>query len=168
MYKWKTPMGRESTLPDKGNMVKMFEPWQSRSDSENATFNTAMFSKWYNGLIDAMQRLRIPQELLNCNKRNISFNMNQHHALVWSRHVSKEYFHSKMLLFYLDEEAFNKEVMLWLGVKHNPHKLGMHYILPNELLNKKGKKVGVGPSLGSTPQKQEAPKKSYSEEEDEM
>jgi hypothetical protein len=29
-----------------------FEPWQSRLDLENATFNTAMFSKWYNGLID--------------------------------------------------------------------------------------------------------------------
>ena len=61
-----------------------------------------------------------------------------------------------MLSFYLDEEAFNKEVMLFLGVKHNPYKLGMFYILPDELLKKKWKEVGVGPSLGSMLQKQEA------------
>jgi hypothetical protein len=130
MFKWKPPMGRASTLPDKGRMAKMFEPWQSRSDSENAAFNTATFSKWYNGLIDATQRLCIPQELLNCNTRNISFSMNRHHTFVWPRHVSKEDFHSRMLPFYLDEEAFDKEVMSWPGVKHNPHKSGMHYILP--------------------------------------
>jgi hypothetical protein len=60
MFKWKPPMGRASMLPDKGHMAKMFEPWQSRSDSENAAFNTTTFSKWYNGLIDATQRLHIP------------------------------------------------------------------------------------------------------------
>jgi hypothetical protein len=38
MFKWKPPMGRASMLPDKGRMAKMFEPWQSRSDSENASF----------------------------------------------------------------------------------------------------------------------------------
>jgi hypothetical protein len=31
-------------------MAKMFEPWQSRPDSENTTFNATTFAKWYNGL----------------------------------------------------------------------------------------------------------------------
>jgi len=51
-----------------------------------------------------------------------------------------------MLLFFLDEEAFEKEVMSWLCVKHNPCKSRMHYILPIELLKKKGKEAGVGSS----------------------
>jgi hypothetical protein len=53
------------------------------------------------------------------------------------RHVSREDFHSRILLFYLDEEAFKKEVMSWPGVKHNPRNLEMHYIFPAELLKKK-------------------------------
>jgi hypothetical protein len=44
-----------------------------------------------------------------------------------------------MLSFYLDEEAFNKAVMLWMGVKHNPCKLGRHYIFPVDMMKKKGK-----------------------------
>jgi hypothetical protein len=36
--------------------------------------------------------------------------MNCHHTFVWPRHANREYFHSWMLPFYLDEEAFNKEV----------------------------------------------------------
>jgi hypothetical protein len=75
---------------------------------------------------------------------------------VWPRHVNREDFHSRMLSFYLDEEAFDKEVMSWPGVKRNPCKSGMHYILPVELLKKKGKEAGVGPSSGSEPQKKEA------------
>jgi hypothetical protein len=106
-------------------------------------------TKWYNGLIDATQRLRIPQEILNCNTRNISFSMNRHHTFVWPRHVSKEYFHTRMLPFYLDEEAFDKEVMSWPGVKHNPRKSGMHYILPMELLKKKDKDVEARTKLRS-------------------
>jgi hypothetical protein len=43
-----------------------------------------------------------------------------------------------MLSFYLDEEAFDKEVISWPGVKRKPHKSGMHYLLPLELLKKKG------------------------------
>jgi hypothetical protein len=53
VFKWKPPIGRMSALPEKGCMAKMFEPWKSRSDSENESFNTATFSKWYNDLIDA-------------------------------------------------------------------------------------------------------------------
>lgn len=76
MFKWTPPAGRPLALADKGRMAKMFEPWHSRVDSENTTFNNSTFSKWYNALIDATQRLRIPQELLNCNTRNIAFSMN--------------------------------------------------------------------------------------------
>jgi hypothetical protein len=134
----------------------MFEPWHSREDSENTTFNNTTFSKWYNGLIDATQRLHIPQELLNCNTRNIAFSMNRHHTFVWPRYANREDFHSWMLSFYLDEEAFDKEVMSWPGVKHNPRKSGMHYVFPTELLKKKGKEAGVGPSSGPEAQKKEA------------
>jgi hypothetical protein len=59
MFKWKPPVGRPPTLVDKEHLAKMFEPWQSRTDLENTTFNTATFSKWYNGHIDTMQRLCI-------------------------------------------------------------------------------------------------------------
>jgi hypothetical protein len=111
MLKWNPPVGRLLALADKGCLVKMFEPWHSREDSKNTIFNTMTFSKWYNGIIDATQRLHIPQELLNCNTRNIAFSMNQQHTFAWSRHANKEDFHSRMLSFYLDEEAFDKEVM---------------------------------------------------------
>jgi len=60
MFKWTPLVGRQPTIPYKGCMEKMFEPWQSRPDSENTTLNNAAFSKWYNGMIDATQRLRIP------------------------------------------------------------------------------------------------------------
>jgi hypothetical protein len=65
MLKWKPPIGRLLALADKGCLVKMFEPWHSRTDSENTNFNTMVFSKLYNGPIDRTQRLRIPHELLN-------------------------------------------------------------------------------------------------------
>jgi hypothetical protein len=94
---------------DKGRMAKMFEPWQSRLDSENTSFNATTFSKWYNSLVDETQRLHIPQELINWNTRNISFSMNRHNTFVWPRHVSREDFHTRMLPFYLDEEAFDRE-----------------------------------------------------------
>jgi hypothetical protein len=76
MLKWKSPVGRQPTIPDKGRLAKMFEPWQSRPDSENTTLNNATFSKWYNAMIDATQRPCIPQEILNNNMRNITFSMN--------------------------------------------------------------------------------------------
>jgi hypothetical protein len=139
MFKWKPPMGRVSVLPEKGRMGKMFKPLQFTTDSKNRTFNTATFDKWYNGPIEATQRSCIPHKLLKCNARNISFSMNWHHMFVWPRHVSREDFHSRMLSFYLDEEAFDKEVMSWLGMKRNPRKSGMHYILPAKMLKKKGK-----------------------------
>jgi hypothetical protein len=159
-------MGRNSVIPDKGHMARMFEPWQSRPDSKNTAFNAATFTKWYNSLIDATQRLRIPQDLINCNTRNISFSMNQHHTFFWPRHVSREDFHTRMLSFYLDEEAFEKEFMSWLGVKQNQRKLGMHYILPMELLNKKDKKEEAEPSSGPEPHKPDAPAQSDSKEEE--
>jgi len=84
---------------------------------------------------------------------------------VWPKHVSREYFHTRMLLFYLDEEAFDKEVMSWLGVKHSPCKSGMHYILPVELLKKTHKEERVGPISCPESQKPEAPTQSESEEE---
>jgi len=51
-----------------------------------------------------------------------------------------------MFPFYLDEEAFDKKVMSWLGVKRGPRKSGMHYILPVELLKKKDNEAREGPS----------------------
>jgi hypothetical protein len=56
-----------------------------------------------------------------------------------------------MLLFYLDEEAFDKEVISWSGFKRNPRKSGMHYIFLVEMLKKKGKEAGVGLSSGLEP-----------------
>jgi hypothetical protein len=101
MLKWKPPARRPLALADKGRLARMFEPWNSRTDLEKMAFNNMAFSKWYNRLIDTTQRLRIPQELLNCNMRNISFSMNRHHMFVWSRNASREYFHSRMFSFYL-------------------------------------------------------------------
>jgi hypothetical protein len=167
MLKWMPPSGRLLSPADKGRLEKMFEPWHSRSDSENTTFNNATFSKWYNRLLDATQRLCIPQEFLNLNTWNIAFNMNHHHTFVWPRHAKREDFHSRMLSFYLDEEAFDKEVMSWPGVKCNPCKSGMHYLLPVEILKKKGQEAGVGPSSGPEEKKKEAPMHTDSEEEDE-
>jgi hypothetical protein len=95
-------------------------------------------------MIDATQRLCIPQELLNCNMRTIAFSMNRHNKCAWPRHASREHFHTQMLPFYLDEEAFDKEFMSWTGVR----KSGMHYIFPMELLKKKDKEAREGPSLG--------------------
>jgi hypothetical protein len=72
--------------------------------------------------------------------QNIAFGLNRHYMFVWLRHVKPEDFHTRLLPFYLDEEAFDKEVMSWPGVKHNPRKSGMHYLLPPELLKKRGRK----------------------------
>jgi hypothetical protein len=130
--------GRQLSPADKGLLAKMFEPWHSRSDSENMEFNNATFLKWYNQLIDATQWLHIPQELLNLNTQNITFGINHHYTFVWSEACKPEDFHTRSLPFYLDEEAFDKEVMSWVGVKRNPRKSGMHYLLPPELLKKKG------------------------------
>jgi hypothetical protein len=55
----------------------------------------------------------------------------------------------RSLPFYLDEKSFDNEVLSWVGVKCNPHKSGMHYLLPPEILKKKGQEEGVGTS--STP-----------------
>jgi hypothetical protein len=51
-----------------------------------------------------------------------------------------------MFSFYLDEGAFVKEVISCPGVKHNPRKLGMHYVFPLKLLKKKEKEAEVGPN----------------------
>jgi hypothetical protein len=138
MLKWMPPIGRPLSPKNKEILVKMFEPWHSRLDLDNTAFNNMAFSKWYNRLIDTTHRLHILHELLNCNKRNIAFSMNHHHTLMWTRYDNREEFHLRMLSFYLDEEAFNKEVMSWPGVKHNPCKSGMHYIMPVEMLKKRG------------------------------
>jgi hypothetical protein len=61
-----------------------------------------------------------------------------------------------MLPFYLDEEAFDKEVMSSPGVKCNPCKLGMHYVVPTNMLKKKGQEVGVGLSSSLVEQNKEA------------
>jgi hypothetical protein len=81
MWKWRPPTGRQLAPADKGCLAKMFEPWHSRSDSENMEFNNVTFLKWYNQLIDATQWLCIPQELLNLNTRNIAFGLNHHYTL---------------------------------------------------------------------------------------
>jgi hypothetical protein len=72
-----------------------------------------------------------------------------------------------MLPFYLDEEALDKEVMSWPGVKRGQRKSGMHYIFPTELLKKKDKEAGEGPSSGPEPKKPDAPTQTDSEEEEE-
>jgi hypothetical protein len=72
-----------------------------------------------------------------------------------------------MLPFYLDEEALDKEVMSWPGVKRGQRKSGMHYIFPVELLKKKDKEAGEGPSSGPEPKKPDAPTQTDSEEEEE-
>jgi hypothetical protein len=61
-----------------------------------------------------------------------------------------------MFSFYLDKEAFNKEVISWPGVKCNLCKSGMYYVFPIEMLKKKEKEAGVGLSSGL-----EMPKKEY-------
>jgi hypothetical protein len=58
---------------------------------------------------------------------------------VWPRYANKEELHSQMFSFYLDEEAFDKEVMSWPRKKHNPYKSGKHYVFSTEMLKKKGK-----------------------------
>jgi hypothetical protein len=73
-----------------------------------------------------------------------------------------------MLPFYLDEEAFDKEVMSWPGVKHGQRKSGMHYIFPAELLKKKDNEPGEGPSSGPEQKKPDAPVQTDSEEEEEI
>jgi hypothetical protein len=73
-----------------------------------------------------------------------------------------------MLPFYLDEEAFDKEVMSWPGVKHGQRKSGMHYILPLELLKKKDNEPGEGLSLGPEQKKPDALAQTDSEEEEEI
>jgi hypothetical protein len=60
MLKWTPPAGRPLSPVDKGRLKNMFEPWHSRSNSENTSFNNTVFSKWYNRLLDATQRLCIP------------------------------------------------------------------------------------------------------------
>jgi hypothetical protein len=70
-----------------------------------------------------------------------------------------------MLPFYLNEEAFDKEVMLW-SVKHNPHKSGMHYIFPIEMLKNKGKESGLGSSSGPEAHKKESMTQTKLEEEE--
>jgi hypothetical protein len=70
--------------------------------------------------------------------------MNFYRTLVWPRYANGEEFYLCMLPLYLDEEAFYKEVMSWPGVNHNLRKLGMHYVLPVEMLKKRGHKTGVG------------------------
>jgi hypothetical protein len=108
MLKWKPPARRPLVLVDKGHPEKMIEPWNSMADLENMTFNNMTCSKWYNRIIDTTHRLRILQELLNCNMRNISFSVNQHHTFVWLRHEKSEYFYSRMMSFKLHEETFKK------------------------------------------------------------
>jgi hypothetical protein len=138
ILKWTPPVERPLSPADKGRLEKMFEPWHSRSDLENTAFNNMTFSKWYNKFLNTTQRLHILQELLNFNTLNIAFSMNHHHTFVWPMCTNREDFHLHMLPFYLDEV-----VMSWPGVKCNPHKSGMHYVMPVELLNKRGQEAGL-------------------------
>jgi hypothetical protein len=71
-----------------------------------------------------------------------------------------------LLPFYLDQETFDKEVMSWNGCKCNPHKFGMHYLLPTELFKKKGQEEGVGTSSGPAEKKQKFQMSTNSEEEE--
>jgi hypothetical protein len=64
--------------------------------------------------------------------------MKHHNTLVWLRHANLEEFHSRLLLFYLNEEEFDKEFMSRTGIKCNPCKSGMHYLFPIDIMKKKG------------------------------
>jgi hypothetical protein len=55
MWKWTSPTGRQFSPADKGRLAKMFEPWNTRSDSENMEFNNAAFLKWYNHINNITQ-----------------------------------------------------------------------------------------------------------------
>jgi hypothetical protein len=103
---------------------------------------------------------------LKLNTQNITFGLNQHYTFVWLRHAESEDFHTRLLPFYLDEESFDKEVMSWPGVKHNPHKSGMHYLLPPKIRKKKGQEEGVGPSSSRATKKPKVQMPMDSEEEE--
>jgi hypothetical protein len=168
MWKWRPPTGSLLELADKGNLANILEPWNASSDSENMEFNNARFLKWYNHLIDTTQWLHIPWELLNLNTRNIGFGLNHQYTFVSSRHVKPKEFHTRLLKFYIEEEAFDKEFMSWNEIKRNPHKSGMHYLLPIELLKKKGQDEEAGLSSGTVDKKQKAQMSTYLEEEEEQ
>jgi len=87
MLKWRPPMGKQLAPIDKGHLTKIFEPWHARSNSKNMDFNNTAFLKWYNQLIDATQRMRIPQNLLSFYTRNISFPLNPNCTFIWPRHA---------------------------------------------------------------------------------
>jgi hypothetical protein len=52
MLKWTPTSGIPLSPADKGFLAKMFEPWNSRLDSENTAFNNTGFSKWYIWFLD--------------------------------------------------------------------------------------------------------------------
>jgi hypothetical protein len=58
--------------------------------------------------------------------------------------------------------------MSWPGVKRGPCKSRMHHIFPVELLKKKDKEAGEGPSLGPESKKPYALIQSASKEEEEI
>jgi hypothetical protein len=93
--------------------------------------------------------------------------MNCHHTFVWPIYANREDFHSCILSFYLDVEAFDKEIMSCHGVKRKPHKSGMNYVLPMDLLKKRGQEEGVGSSSSMKVQKKESPTQMDSDEEEE-
>jgi hypothetical protein len=80
----------------------------------------------------------MPQELLNLNTLNIYFGLNLHNTLIWLRNTNPKDFQLRFLPLYLDEETFDKELMSWIGIKHNPCKSRMKYLLPADILKKKG------------------------------
>jgi hypothetical protein len=79
--------------------------------------------------------------------------MNCHHTFIWPRHAKREEFNTWMLPFYMVEEAFDKVVMSWPGLKRNLCKSGMHYLLLVEILKERSQEEGVGSSSGPKEQK---------------
>jgi len=67
MWKWQAPVGRKLSVASGGRLAMRFEPWKSRADSSNISFNNAAFEQWYNDLINATHR-RIPRPLKACPK----------------------------------------------------------------------------------------------------
>jgi hypothetical protein len=54
--------------------------------------------------------------------------------------------------------------MSWTGIKCNPHKFGMHYLFPVEILKKKKKEEGVGSISSPVEKKQNVPMTTDSED----
>jgi len=102
MWKWQAPVGRKLSVASGGRLAMRFEPWKSRADSSNISFNNAAFEQWYNDLINATHR-RIPRPLINKHVPKLWFGMNRDHTFVRPRGADPKELHTVALPYYMDE-----------------------------------------------------------------